>query len=385
MRTRLLTSESVSEGHPDKVCDRVSDAILDAALRKNPRARVAAECLVTTDRCVVAGEIGGVGFLDYDRVVRDAIRAVGYEGGLDGFDADTVQVEVLLHRQSEEIAAAVGPDEGAEPGAGDQGIMFGYACRDTAELMPAPLHLAHRIVERLAAVRKGGENRLGPDGKSQVTIRYVDGVPVDAHTVVVSHQHAPGFERELPDLVRAVVADVLPEGWLTPSTRLLVNPSGSFVHGGPAMDTGLTGRKIVVDGYGGAAPVGGGAFSGKDPTKVDRSAAYAARWVAKNVVAAGIADRCQVELAYAIGQAEPVAVQVDTFDSGLEDGTTVARAIQRTVSLTPGAIRERLGLGRPVYVPTASYGHFGRRGTVDDGCFRWERLDLVETLLRNLG
>ncbi len=382
----LRTSESVSEGHPDKVCDRISDAILDAALRQNPGARVAVETLVTTDRCIVAGEIGGVGFLDYDAIVRKAIRDVGYHGGLPGFDADTVEVEVLLHRQSAEIAAAVTAGEGkpGEVGAGDQGIMFGYACRDTVELMPAPVHFAHRILERLAAMRKGGEARLLPDAKAQVTVRYVDGVPVDANTVVVSHQHAAGFEKELPDLVRAVVAEALPAGWITPSTKILVNPSGSFVQGGPAADTGLTGRKIVVDGYGGAAPVGGGAFSGKDPTKVDRSGAYAARWLAKNVVASGIADRCLVEIAYAIGRAEPVAVQVDTFDS-VENGPTVARAIGRALSLTPAAIRDRLRLELPVYVPTSSYGHFGRRGGERDGLFRWERLDLVEDLLRNLG
>ena len=387
MKTWLRTSESVSEGHPDKVCDRISDTVLDAALAQSANARVAVETLVTTDRCILAGEVGNVGFVDYDALARRAIREVGYCGGTPGFDADTVQVEVLIHRQAEEIAAAVEKSAGAagELGAGDQGIMFGYACRETPELMPAPLYYAHRLLERFAAMLKAGETRLRPDAKSQVTVRYVDGAPVDVHTIVVSHQHAPGFERELPDLVRSVASKIFPDGWITPSTRFLVNPSGSFVNGGPSVDTGLTGRKIVVDGYGGAAPVGGGAFSGKDPTKVDRTGAYAARWLAKNVVAAGIADRCLVEIAYAIGRAEPVAVQVDTFDSGVEDAWNVARAIERSVSLTPAALRERLGLARPIFVPTSSYGHFGRRAHPSEGTFKWERLDLVEALLTNLG
>jgi S-adenosylmethionine synthetase len=371
-----FTSESVSEGHPDKVADRISDAILDACLAANPRARVAAETLVTSGRCILAGEVSGVTGIDFEAVARAAIRDIGYSG--EPFGWDTVRVECLVHAQSGEIADAV-----AVGGAGDQGIMFGFACDETTELMPATLHHANRIVERLAALRRAGEARLGPDAKSQVTLEYRDGKPVRADTIVVSQQHAEGFERELPDLVRSAVKDVLPEGWIDDRTIWHVNPSGSFVHGGPATDTGLTGRKIVVDTYGGAAPHGGGAFSGKDPSKVDRSAAYAARWLAKNVVAAGIADRCLVQLAYAIGVAEPVSVHVDLLGRSLEDARTVERAIRRSVSLTPEAIRARLELARPIYARTAAYGHFGRAPEADGG-FSWERTDLARALVENL-
>jgi S-adenosylmethionine synthetase len=371
-----FTSESVSEGHPDKLADRISDAILDACLAQNPRARVAAETLVTTGRCVLAGEVGGVSGIDFEAIARDAIRALGYEGGEFGWD--TARVDLLIHEQAGEIRDAV-----AEGGAGDQGIMFGYACDETTELMPAAIHYAHRIVERLAAIRRGGETRLRPDAKSQLTLDYENGRPVRAAAVVVSQQHAPGFEKDLPELVRAVVKDVLPDGWLHEMTVWHVNPSGSFLVGGPAAGTGLTGRKIVVDTYGGAAPHGGGAFSGKDPSKVDRSAAYAARWLAKNVVASRIADRCLVQLAYAIGVAEPVAIRIDTMGTSLEDEWTIARAVRRSASLTPNAIRERLGLDRPIYARTSAYGHFGRTPDPDGG-FSWERTDLARALVENL-
>ncbi len=371
-----FTSESVSEGHPDKVADRISDAIVDACLAQNPRARVAAETLVTARRCILAGEVAGVSEVDFEAIARGAIRHIGYTGA--DFGWDSAQVENLVHLQSEEIGTAV-----ASGGAGDQGIMFGYATNETPELMPAAIHYAHRIVERLAAIRRGGEVRLGPDAKSQLTLRYKDGKPTGVATIVVSQQHAPGFERELPDLVRAAVMEVLPEGWLDDRTTWHVNPSGSFILGGPAADTGLTGRKIVVDTYGGAAPHGGGAFSGKDPSKVDRSAAYAARWLAKNVVAAGIADRCLVQLAYAIGVIEPVSVRIDTQGTSLDNEWTIARAIRRSISLTPNAIRERLNLDRPIYARTSAYGHFGRVAD-EDGGFSWERTDLARAILVNL-
>ncbi len=371
-----FTSESASEGHPDKVADRISDAILDACLAKAPRARVAAETLVTTRCCILAGEVSGVQDVDFEAVARAAIRDIGYIG--ESFGWDTVRVERLIHTQSNEIGGAV-----ESGGAGDQGLMFGYACDETAELMPAAIHYAHRIVERLAAIRRAGEIRLGPDAKSQLTLDYRDGKPVGVATVVVSQQHAPGFERELPEVVRSAVKDVLPEGWLRSETVWHVNPSGSFVHGGPSADTGLTGRKIVVDTYGGAAPHGGGAFSGKDPSKVDRSAAYAARWLAKNIVASGIADRCLVQLAYAIGVAEPVSIRIDTQGTSLENEWTIARAVRRSASFTPQAIRERLGLDQPIYARTAAYGHFGRAPEPDGG-FSWERTDLARALVENL-
>ena len=372
----LFTSESVSEGHPDKVADRISDEILDGFLRAAPKARVAIETLVTTDRCVVAGEVRGAE-VDFERLARGAVRDVGYAAP--GFHWDTLRFESHVHAQSAEIAQGVDRDDGEE-GAGDQGLMFGFACRETAELMPAPLQYAHRILERFAARRKAGDTDLGPDGKSQLTVEYRDGRPVRAHTVVVSHQHARRLSSgALGALVRKVLDEVLPEGWLDARTRILVNPTGSFVHGGPAADTGLTGRKIIVDTYGGAAPHGGGAFSGKDPSKVDRSAAYAARHVAKNVVAAGLADRCVIQLAYAIGVAEPLAIHVDTQGTGTVPEARIVEAIRRTVPLTPRAIRERLGLARPIYARTSAYGHFGRAPTPDGG-FSWERTDLAGAL-----
>ncbi len=372
----LFTSESVSEGHPDKVADRVSDEILDGFLRRAPQARVAIETLVTTDRCVVAGEVRGAD-VNIEELARRAIRDVGYAAP--GFHWESLRFESHVHAQSAEIAQGVDRKDGEE-GAGDQGIMFGFACRETPELMPAPLQYAHRILERFAARRKAGDEDLGPDGKSQLTVEYRDGKPVRAHTVVVSHQHSRRLSNAaLRDIVRKELQEVLPEGWLGSDTRILVNPTGSFVHGGPAADSGLTGRKIIVDTYGGAAPHGGGAFSGKDPSKVDRSAAYAARHVAKNVVAAGLADRCLIQIAYAIGVAEPLAIYVDTQGTGKVPEARIVRAIRDSVPLTPRAIRERLGLARPIYARTSAYGHFGRPAS-EDGGFSWERLDLADGL-----
>lgn len=373
----LFTSESVSEGHPDKVADRISDEILDACLAVDPGARVAVETLVTHDHCTVAGEVSVLD-VDFAALARKAIRDIGYEHP--GFHWETVAVNVLIHSQSHEIKKAVDGSKREEEGAGDQGLMFGYACRETPSLMPAPIHYSHRILEKLAAIRKAGHAGLGPDAKSQVTLEYRGGLPVHVHTVVVSHQHSPDFTNaDLLALVRPVLSEVFPEGWFDGESRLLINPSGSFAHGGPSADTGLTGRKIIVDSYGGAAPHGGGAFSGKDPSKVDRSAAYAARWLAKNVVAAGLAERCQIQLAYAIGVADPLAVYVETFQTATVDEERIETAIREAVSLKPRAIRDQLKLDRPIYVPTASYGHFGREAT-EAGHFSWERTDLADTL-----
>ena len=371
----LFTSESVSEGHPDKVADRISDEILDGLLARDANARVAIETMVTTDFCLIVGEVTGQE-VDYAGLARKAIRDIGYAGP--GFDPATLKVDVRVHAQSREIASAVDAD--ADLGAGDQGIMFGFACNETPSLMPAHIHYAHRIVEHLAARRHAGLVQLGPDAKSQVTVEYHRGRPVRAHTVVVSHMHTVDLAQAgLEEIVRESLAAVLPDGWLDANSRILVNPSGSFVHGGPAADTGLTGRKIIVDTYGGAAPHGGGAFSGKDPTKVDRSAAYAARHLAKNIVAAGLAERCLIQLAYAIGVAEPLAVYVDTQGTGKIADERIAVAIRKVVPLTPRAIRDRLNLCRPVYARTAAYGHFGREPE-DDGGFSWEKGDLVEAL-----
>ncbi|MGB8930920.1 MAG: methionine adenosyltransferase [Anaeromyxobacteraceae bacterium] len=377
----LFTSESVSEGHPDKVADRISDELLDGYLREAPKARVAIETLVTTDRVVVAGEVRGAE-ANLEQLTRNAIRDVGYAAP--GFHWETLRFESHVHAQSAEIAQGVDREDGEE-GAGDQGLMFGFACRETPELMPAPLQYSHRILEKFAERRKAGDKDLGPDAKSQLTVEYVNAKPVRVHTAVVSHQHTASLSNAaLRDLVGKVLKEVLPEGWLTADTRILVNPTGSFVHGGPAADTGLTGRKIIVDTYGGAAPHGGGAFSGKDPSKVDRSAAYAARYVAKNVVASGLAERCLIQIAYAIGVAEPLAIYVDTQGTGKAPDAKIAQAVRKTVSLTPRAIRERLALTRPIYARTAAYGHFGRTPTPDGG-FSWERTDLADSLRAEVG
>jgi len=386
-----FTSESVSEGHPDKVCDRISDAVLDAFLAEEPEARVACETFATTNRVVIGGEVGlsdQAKLTEYmgriDQIARDCIKDIGYEQ--DKFHHATVEVTNLLHEQSAHIAQGVNASENKDEGAGDQGIMFGYATNETEALMPAPIQYAHAILRRLAEVRKSGaEPTLGPDAKSQLSVRYVDGRPVGVTSVVLSTQHLD--EAMTSDDVRAVVEpyirEVLPEGWVNADTAWHVNPTGKFVIGGPDGDAGLTGRKIIVDTYGGAAPHGGGAFSGKDPTKVDRSAAYAARYLAKNIVAAGLADRATIQLSYAIGVARPLSIYVDTHGTGQADEAAIEAAIAQVMDLTPRGIRTHLGLNRPIYQRTAAYGHFGRAPEADGG-FSWERTDLAEALKRAL-
>lgn len=386
-----FTSESVSEGHPDKVCDRISDAVLDAFLAEEPEARVACETFATTNRVVIGGEVGlsdQAKLTEYmgqiDQIARDCIKDIGYEQ--DKFHHETVEVTNLLHEQSAHIAQGVNASENKDEGAGDQGIMFGYATNETEALMPAPIQYAHAILRRLAEVRKSGaEPTLGPDAKSQLSVRYVDGRPVGVTSVVLSTQHLD--EAMTSDDVRAVVEpyirEVLPEGWLGADTAWHVNPTGKFVIGGPDGDAGLTGRKIIVDTYGGAAPHGGGAFSGKDPTKVDRSAAYAARYLAKNIVAAGLAERATIQLSYAIGVARPLSIYVDTHGTGQADEAAIEAAIAQAMDLTPRGIRTHLGLNRPIYQRTAAYGHFGRAPEADGG-FSWERTDLAEALKRAL-
>ena len=383
----VFTSESVSEGHPDKVCDRISDAVLDAFLSEEPEARVACETFATTNRVVIGGEVGlsdkdklheYMGKID--QIARDCIKDIGYEQ--DKFHHETVEVTNLLHEQSAHIAQGVDAAENKDEGAGDQGIMFGYATNETPALMPAPIQYAHAILRRLAEVRKNGtEPVLGPDAKSQLSVRYVDGKPVDVTSVVLSTQHlVEKSSDEIRAIVKPYIEEVLPDGWLTDDTVWHVNPTGTFMIGGPDGDAGLTGRKIIVDTYGGAAPHGGGAFSGKDPTKVDRSAAYAARYLAKNIVAAGLADRCTLQLSYAIGVAEPQSVFVDTHGTGQVDEAAIEAAIPQILSLTPRGIRTKLGMNKPIYSRTAAYGHFGRDPEADGG-FSWERTDLVEDLL----
>ena len=386
-----FTSESVSEGHPDKVCDRISDEIVDLFYRVGTkegidpyRIRVAAETLATTNRVVVAGEVRGpaIGPEAIERTVRQAMRSIGYEQ--DGFHWRDAKVEVLLHAQSADIAQGVDGAGNKDEGAGDQGIMFGYACRETPELMPAPLYYAHKILHEISLARaSGAEKTLGPDAKSQVTVRYRDGKPVEATQIVVSHQHLIESltSEDVADLVRPYVRAALPEGWITPKTVWHINPTGKFYIGGPDGDCGLTGRKIIVDTYGGAAPHGGGAFSGKDPTKVDRSAAYAARYLAKNVVAAGLADRCTLQLSYAIGVARPLSIYADLHDTGQIDEDKLEKALMEVMNLTPRGIREHLHLNRPIFARTSAYGHFGR-APESDGGFSWEKTDLAETLGR---
>jgi len=383
----LFTSESVSEGHPDKVCDRISDAVVDAYLALDSNSRVACETLVTTNRVVLAGEVRGPESItpeSLESIARTCIREIGYEQ--EGFHWANADVEVHIHAQSSDIAMGVDQAGNKDQGAGDQGIMFGYACRETEALMPAPLHYAHAILARLAEARHAGAaSGLGPDSKSQVTLRYEEGVPVGATSVVVSTQHAAALSQEdVRAIVRPHVASALPEGWMCAEDKFYVNPTGRFVIGGPDGDAGVTGRKIIVDTYGGAAPHGGGAFSGKDPSKVDRSAAYAARYLAKNVVAADLASRCTIQLAYAIGVADPLAVYVDTHGTGGIDEARLAEALRAVMDLTPRGIGEHLGLARPIFERTAAYGHFGRAPEADGG-FSWERTDLVESLLAAVG
>ncbi|MDE0459399.1 MAG: methionine adenosyltransferase [Chromatiales bacterium] len=387
MASHLFTSESVSEGHPDKVCDRISDTVVDMYLASDAGARVACETLCTTNLVVIAGEVRGpdsIGVDDIEARVRDAIRDIGYEQA--GFHWERADVQVHLHKQSSDIAQGVDAAGNKDEGAGDQGLMFGYACRETPALMPAPIHFSHQILKRMADARRAGSTPgLGPDSKSQVTLRYEDGRPVAATSVVVSTQHAESLgQAEVREIVRPFVEEVLPDGWMCPEEEFYVNPTGRFVIGGPDGDCGLTGRKIIVDTYGGAALHGGGAFSGKDPSKVDRSAAYAARHVAKNVVAADLANRCTIQVAYAIGVSKPLSVYVDTAGTGRVDESKLSAVLQELVDLSPRGIRERLGLGRPIYSRTAAYGHFGREPDADGG-FSWERTDLVADLRSAFG
>ncbi len=381
----LFTSESVSEGHPDKVCDRVSDTVVDAYLAAMPEARVACETLATTNRLVIAGEVRGPESVTTDDIIgmaREAVRDIGYEQ--DGFHWRKADVEVLLHSQSADIAQGVDASGDKDEGAGDQGIMFGYACSETPELMPAPIYYAHKILEDLAAARKSGKDGagvLGPDAKSQVTLRYENNKPVAATQIVLSTQHLDEklTSADIRRIVEPFIRATLPAQWISDETIWHVNPTGKFVIGGPDGDCGLTGRKIIVDTYGGAAPHGGGAFSGKDPTKVDRSAAYAARYLAKNVVAAGLAERCTLQLAYAIGVAQPLSIYADLHDTGNVDEGKLEKALLEIMDLTPRGIRTHLQLNRPIYARTAAYGHFGRKPQ-EDGGFSWEKTDLAATL-----
>jgi S-adenosylmethionine synthetase len=385
----LFTSESVSEGHPDKVCDRISDEVVDLYFSQGIKdgidpyqIRVACETLTTTNRVVIAGEVRGsdISKATIEETARQAIKAIGYEQ--DGFHWKNADVEVLLHSQSTDIAQGVDAAGNKDEGAGDQGIMFGYACKETPELMPAPIYYSHKILENLAAARHSGEaSELGPDSKSQVTVRYENGIPVGVTQIVVSHQHSIEnmTSAQVREVIEPYVRKTLPDGWISNDTVWHINPTGKFYIGGPDGDCGLTGRKIIVDTYGGAAPHGGGAFSGKDPTKVDRSAAYAARYLAKNVVAAGLADRCTLQLAYAIGVARPLSIYVDLHDTGNVDVDKLETVLMDVMNLTPRGIREHLQLNKPIYARTSAYGHFGRAPDADGG-FSWEKTDLVDAL-----
>ena len=386
--SHLFTSESVSEGHPDKLCDRISDTVLDLFLDQEAEARVACETFATTNRVIIGGEVrasedklaGIMGAIE--GAVRGAVADIGYEQ--EKFHHAHFEFQNYLHEQSTDIAMGVDEGDDKDEGAGDQGLMFGYACRETDVLMPAAIHYSHQILKRLAEIRKSdADSILGPDSKSQITLAYDDdGRPLGAHKIVLSTQHAAAATQDdIRRLVTPVIADILPDGWMVGAEGLLVNPTGNFVIGGPDGDAGLTGRKIIVDTYGGAAPHGGGAFSGKDPTKVDRSAAYAARYLAKNVVAAGLAERCTIQLAYAIGVAQPVSVYADTHGTGTVADARLEEALTGAMPLTPRNIREHLGLNRPIYAPTAAYGHFGRTaGEAGDGTFSWEAVDLADKL-----
>ncbi len=394
MANYTFTSESVTEGHPDKVADQVSDSVLDAILAEDPDGRVACETLVTTGLCVIAGEISTSAYVEIPKIARETIKSIGYDNALAGFDGNTCGVLVSIDEQSPDIAQGVdtseevrggtsGEDSLNLQGAGDQGMMFGYACNETDALMPLPIWVAHRLAERLAEVRKSGQvPYLRPDGKTQVTFTYEEGRPVALRGVLISTQHQEGVDRDTvirPDLIDQVIRPVIPEDYLDDDYQIYVNPTGNFVRGGPHADAGLTGRKIIVDTYGGMGRHGGGAFSGKDPSKVDRSAAYAGRWVAKHVVAAGAADRCEVQLAYAIGMAQPMSILVDTFGTAKIDHTRIEAAVREVFDLRPGAIVRDLGLKRPIFRSTAAYGHFGR------DIFPWEQLDKLGDLKAALG
>ena len=383
-KTFLFTSESVSEGHPDKICDRISDSIVDLYLKADPLARVAVETLATTNLIVLAGESRGPAGITAEAMeesARRCVREIGYEQ--EGFHWKNAEVQVHVHGQSADIAQGVDSDkdQDKDEGAGDQGIMFGYACSETEPLMPAPIYYSHLILHEMAKARHTGQTpELGPDSKSQITLKYENGKPVGAASIVVSTQHTEDTPlTRVREIVRGFVEEVLPVGWMCPEEDFYVNPTGRFVIGGPDSDAGLTGRKIIVDTYGGAAPHGGGAFSGKDPTKVDRSAAYAARYLAKNVVAAGLAEKCSLQLSYAIGVARPLSVYVDTYGTGKVDEHKLELALQQVMDLSPRGIREHLKLSQPIYERTAAYGHFGRQPD-NDGGFSWEKTDLVEPL-----
>ncbi|MBQ9098139.1 MAG: methionine adenosyltransferase [Clostridia bacterium] len=391
-RKMLFTSESVTEGHPDKISDKISDAILDEMLRQDPMSRVACETFCTTGMVTVMGEITTEAYVDIQSIVRETVREIGYDRAKYGFDCDSCAVLSSIHEQSPDIAMGVNKaleakegtmTDALDTGAGDQGMMFGYACNETPELMPLPISLAHKLAKRLTEVRKNGMfTYLRPDGKTQVTVEYVDDKPVRVDTVVISTQHAPDVELQTirEDMIREVITPVIPAELLDAQTKVFVNPTGRFVVGGPADDTGLTGRKIIVDTYGGYARHGGGAFSGKDPTKVDRSACYAARYIAKNVVAAGLADKCEVQVAYAIGVARPVSVMIDTFGTGKVDEEKISEAVQKHFDLRPAAIIERFGLRRPIYAQLAAYGHMGR----EDLDIPWEQRDMAPVLAAEL-
>ena len=382
-RNFVFTSESVSEGHPDKICDRISDAIVDTFLATEPHARCGVETLVTTNHVVLAGEVRGPASITGEKlteVARNAIRDIGYEQ--ENFHWRHATIKCLIHGQSTDIAQGVDASGNKDEGAGDQGMMFGYACSETPELMPAPIFYAHAILRSLSEARHAGKTPLlGPDAKSQVTLQYVDGKPVRATKIVVSVQHSDRIEREeVREIVQPHVLEMLPSDWMCDEEHFLVNPTGRFVIGGPDGDAGVTGRKIIVDTYGGAAPHGGGAFSGKDPTKVDRSAAYAARYLAKNVVGAGLAERCTIQVAYAIGVSKPLSFYVDTGGADIDE-QKLAAVLQELLDMSPRGIRTHLGLNRPIYSRTSAYGHFGRRPEPDGG-FSWEKLDLIDELRR---
>jgi S-adenosylmethionine synthetase len=394
MTTYTFTSESVTEGHPDKMADQVSDAVLDAILAEDPNARVACETMLTTGLCVIAGEITTDAYIEIPKIARETINEIGYDNALYGFDGNTCGVIVSIDEQSPDIAQGVniseevrtgssGEDQLNAQGAGDQGMMFGYACNETADLMPIPIWTAHRLSERLAEVRKSGQvPYLRPDGKTQVTFQYEDGKPVALKGVLISTQHQEGVDRDTvirPDLIDQVIRPIIPEQFADDDYDIYVNPTGNFVRGGPYADCGLTGRKIIVDTYGGMGRHGGGAFSGKDPSKVDRSAAYAGRWVAKHVVASGAADRCEVQLAYAIGMAQPMSILVETFGTAKVDPAAIEAAVRSTFDLRPGAIVRDLDLKRPIYRATAAYGHFGRPG------FPWEELGRLDDFMVAVG